>query len=345
VKTVTLSPSGQSVPVQGDDSVLMALEKGGYALPNNCRAGACGECKVRVLEGEFDQGFVLDMALSQDERKQGYGLMCVAKPLSEHLVIEWGAANAAPRLFPPRESMPYFVVDRIQRTPRIVELQMMPLQAPMRFWPGQYVAIRAPSRPTQPRHYSLAKAPRHDGMIVLQITRVEGGITSTWLHDKVTIGSILPLSGPYGTFIGDPKAETPVLCLAAGSGQAPILSLADAALRRGYGSPVTLLFSARTVDDVYAQGQLAYWTYMHGNFKSLITLTRERREGMLYGRIPEILPGLFHDLSSYSVFIAGSTAFSDACVTVVKRLGAKDELLHMEKFVDVSSVEAFSGSP
>jgi CDP-4-dehydro-6-deoxyglucose reductase len=49
-------------------TVLMALEKAGYALPNNCRAGACGECKVKVTSGQFDQGMVLDMALSQEER-------------------------------------------------------------------------------------------------------------------------------------------------------------------------------------------------------------------------------------------------------------------------------------
>jgi hypothetical protein len=39
------------------------------------RAGACGECKVKVLEGQFDQGVVLDMALSPDEQRQGFGLM------------------------------------------------------------------------------------------------------------------------------------------------------------------------------------------------------------------------------------------------------------------------------
>jgi CDP-4-dehydro-6-deoxyglucose reductase len=334
VKTVTLSPSGQSVPVAEGDTVLMALEKEGFALPNNCRAGTCGECKVRVIEGEVDQGFVLDMALPQAEREQGYRLICVAKPVSDRIVIEWGSPDIAPKLFPPREGMLYLVVDKIRRTPRIVELHLMPLGAPMRFWPGQYVAIKAPTRPDQPRHYSLAKAPRPDGMIVLQITRVEGGKTSTWLHENVAIGATLPISGPYGAFIGDPKAETPVLCLAAGSGQAPILSLADGALRRGYSAPVTLLFSARTVDDVYAQGQLAYWTHMHRNFKSLVTLTREQRGGMLHGRIPDILPDLFPDLSAHSVFIAGSPAFSEGCLSVVKQLGAKDELLHMERFVD-----------
>lgn len=340
MKTVTLSPSGQSVPVAEGETVLMALEKAGFALPNNCRAGTCGECKVRVVEGEVDQGFVLDMALPQAEREQGYRLICVAKPVSEQVVIEWGSADVAPKLFPPREGMLYLVVDKIQRTPRIVELHLMPLGTPMRFWPGQYVAIKAPGRPDQPRHYSLAKAPRPDGMIVLQVTRVQGGVTSTWLHENVAIGATLPISGPYGAFIGDPKAETPVLCLAAGSGQAPILSLADAALRRGYGSPVTLLFSSRTFDDVYAQGQLAYWTHMHRNFKSLVTLTREQRGGLLHGRIPDILPGLFPDLSAYSVFIAGSVAFSDACLAAVKQLGAKDELIHMEKFVEQKKIDS-----
>jgi CDP-4-dehydro-6-deoxyglucose reductase len=334
VKTVTLSPSGLSVPVAEGDTLLMALEKGGFALPNNCRAGTCGECKVRVIEGEVEQGFVLDMALPQEQRQQGYRLICVAQPVSDRIVIEWGAADVAPKLFPPREGMPYLVVDKIRRTPRIVELHLMPLGTPMRFWPGQYVAIQAPSRPRQPRHYSLAQAPRPDGMIVLQITRVDGGVTSTWLHENVPIGATLPLSGPYGAFIGDPQAETPVLCLAAGSGQAPILSLADAALKRGYNAPVTLIFSARTADDVYALGQLAYWTHMHRNFKSLITLTREQRGGMLHGRIPELLPGLFPDLSAHSVFIAGSPAFADACLQAVKLLGAKDERLHMERFVD-----------
>jgi len=339
VKKIKLSPSGQSVPVAEGDTVLMALEKGGYALPNNCRAGACGECKVRVVEGQFDQGFVLDMALSQEERKQGFGLMCMAKPLSDQLVIEWGSADAKPKLFPPREAMPYLVVDKISRTPRITELHLMPLGKPMRFWPGQYVAIEAPNRPGQPRHYSLASASRPDGMIVLQVTRADRGVTSSWLHENVAVGSTLPVSGPYGTFIGDPKAETPVLCLAAGSGLAPILSLTDGALRRGYGPPVTLLFSARTADDVYAQGQLAYWSHIYRNFKSLVTLTREQREGMLHGRIPDILPDLFPDLSEYSVFIAGSVAFSNACTAIVKQLGARDELLHMEKFIDVSLMQ------
>ena len=108
---IIMQPSGKSVDCAYGDTVLMALEKAGYALPNNCRAGACGECKVKVTTGQFDQGMVLDMALSQDERKQGYGLMCMAKPISEELTIEWGTLDAKPKLFPPREAALFVVTD------------------------------------------------------------------------------------------------------------------------------------------------------------------------------------------------------------------------------------------
>ena len=40
-QSIRLYPSGRSVPCEEGDTVLVALERAGYALPNNCRAGAC----------------------------------------------------------------------------------------------------------------------------------------------------------------------------------------------------------------------------------------------------------------------------------------------------------------
>lgn len=329
---IRLHPSGRTVMCEGSDTVLVALERAGYALPNNCRAGACGECKVKVRQGQFDQGFVLDMALSQDERKQGFGLMCMAKPLSDELEIEWGTADAKPRLFPPRESQYMVVVDRIERTPRIVEFVLRPLGEPMRYWPGQYVLLGDPSAGVPLRAYSIAHAPRPDGEIRLQVTRVDDGVTSRWLHERALVGTTLRLSGPHGTFIGDPSAATPVLCLAAGSGLAPILSLTEAALRRGYALPVTLVFSARTSTDLYDVGLMRYWEARYPNFRYLSTLTQEQAVGSHQGRVTTWLPSLFGDLSTHSVFVAGSTAFVEDCVSAVKALGAKPEYLHSEGF-------------
>ncbi len=331
---VRLSPSGHEVPVPSGATVLTALEAAGYALPNNCRAGACGECKVKVLCGTFDQGMVLDMALSRAERDEGYGLMCMAKPLGDVLEIEWGTADARPKLFPPREGMPYVVVDRIERTIRIAELRLRPIGDPLRYWPGQYVMVgnRAAGVPERP--YSIANAPRPDGELTLLVTRVPGGATSTWLHDNAWPGSQLTISGAYGTFIGDPSVDTPVLCLAAGSGLAPILALTDAALRRGFAHPVTLVFSARSQDEVYCEGLLRYWEAKHRNFRFIRTLTQTRGGTPPIGRIPEMLAEVLPELSRHSVFVAGGPPFVDACVDAARTLGAHPELIHTEGYFD-----------
>jgi CDP-4-dehydro-6-deoxyglucose reductase len=202
----------------------------------------------------------------------------------------------------------------------------------MRFWPGQYVMLGEPARGAPPRCYSIANAPRPDGEIALQVTRMEPGRTSAWAHDLLAVGDTVSVSGPYGTFIGDPSVDTPVLCLAAGSGLAPILSLAEAALRRGYRQPVTLIVSARTRADLYDAGLMAWWQAKHRNFRYRATLTREPG-GELGGRIPAILPQLFADLAEHSIFIAGSPAFVEDCLRAVEALGAAPERIHCERYV------------
>lgn len=341
--SIRIEPSGRTVDCAGGETVLGALEKAGYALPSNCRAGACGECKVKVLAGSFDQGTVLDMALSAEERSQGYGLMCMAKPLGEELVIEWGTADAKPKLFPPRENQLHVVTDRIQRTSRIVELRLRPVGQPMRYWPGQYVTMGDARAGAPPRCYSIAGAPQPDGEIRLQVTRVEGGATSAWVHDGLRPGDRVKLAGPYGTFIGDPAVDTPVLCLAAGSGLAPILSLTEAALRRGFRRPVTILFSARTRADLYELGLLDYWLARHRNFHYRTTLTREPGPD-LTGRIPDVLPGQFPDLSGHSVFIAGNPGFVDDCRRAAIGLGAPPAMIHLESYHGQAPAQASAGS-
>ncbi len=328
---IRLYPSGQEIECPPGETVLSALEASGYALPNNCRAGACGECKVKVRTGRFDQGFVLDMALSQDERQQGFGLMCMAKPLGDVLEIEWGTQDARPKLFPPQQNVPFIVVDRVPRTQSIIELRLRPVGAPLRYWPGQYVMLGDEANGIPARSYSIANAPRQSGEIILQVARVDDGVTSRWIHDHLAEGARVKISGPYGTFIGDPGVEMPVLCLAAGSGLAPILALADAALRRGFSYPVTILFSARTRKDVYDLGLMEYWREKYPNFRFLYTLTRE--EGAeLTGRIPDILEQVAPDLSQHSVFIAGSPGFVEACVAKAKSLGASPSVIHTEGY-------------
>ena len=91
----------------------------------------------------------------------------------------------------------------------------------MRFWPGQYVQFGDASLGVPVRAYPLPTR-RAPMAIRLQVTRVEsreGGRTSRWLHDEIQPGDTIRFFRPVlAPSFGDPSVDTPVLCLAAGSG-------------------------------------------------------------------------------------------------------------------------------
>ena len=333
MKKIILQPSGKEIECQSGETVLSVLEKQGYALPNNCRAGACGECRIKVISGEFDQGFIMDMALSQEDRKKGYGLMCMAKPTSNILEIEFGTEDAKPKLFPPVENSWHIITDKIQRSKNILELKLSPLGKPIKYWPGQYAMIGDESKDHPLRPYSIANAPRSDGELTFMITYEENGKTSPWIHNDIQVGETIKINAPYGTFLGDPNVDTPILCLASGSGLAPILSLLNAYLERGNKNPVTLLFSAKTKEDLLYFGKLKYLESKYMNFTYRYTTTQEKNEfGVLEGRVGNVLPKLHPDLSDTSIYIAGGVSFVGSCKKEVEKLGAKEELIHMEEY-------------
>ena len=334
MRKIKLYPSNIEINCDDGQSVLSALEKHGHALPNNCRAGACGECKVKVRSGTFDQGFVLAMALKEDEKAQGFGLMCMARPTSDILEIEWGDETARPKLFGAEENRVFMVTEKTMVTDKILKLRLRSLGPPMRFWPGQNIQLGSKDLNIPYRSYSIANIPGPEGEIILFVTKIKEGTTSAWIHDILAVGEKIKINGPYGTFIGDPNTNTPVLCLAAGSGLAPIESLSlGALLRGGFKNPVTILFSAQYEKDIFELGTFKFLESKFRNFKFKATLTQEKSPKYLEGRIPQLLPTLYPDLSKSSIYICGSVAFVRDCKEAALKLKARPELIYIEEFV------------
>lgn len=229
------------------------------------------------------------------------------------------------------DDLPFVVTERHSQTPSILHVGLRPLKQPLKYRAGQYVLLSDAEGTVPQRSFSIANAPRDDGDISLLVTKVPGGVTSSWVHDELRVGSIAPVAGPFGTFTQDLPVGRPTLHLAAGSGLGPILALVEAALEHDVTSEITLLFSARTIADVYYQEVFAVWEARHSNFRFLRTLTRELGAPPL-GRIPFLLPRLFPDLSSFSVFIAGGAGFVEACEESVTALGVPRTDVHTEAF-------------
>ncbi|HET9102562.1 MAG TPA: FAD-binding oxidoreductase [Solirubrobacteraceae bacterium] len=226
---------------------------------------------------------------------------------------------------------PFEVMAIESRTATIVELRLRPVEEMMAYLPGEYVLLEDAHHTVPPRSYSLANAPRTDGVISLLVTRVPHGGTSIWVHDRLQVGDTVSVWGPYGTFVDHPGATAPMLLLAAGSGLAPVRGLIEAALCDGANRTVTLIFSARTEADVIDRERFAQWQAQHERFRFIRTLTGGPGPPPR-GRIPALLPELYRDLSEHELFVAGAPGFVQACATAADALGARRERVHTEVF-------------
>ncbi len=77
---IRFTRSHRSVDCPSTKNVLEAAQEAGIEIPYSCQGGTCHTCAVKAV-GEIDQEEAL--ALTADERAQGWVLTCIGKPLSD----------------------------------------------------------------------------------------------------------------------------------------------------------------------------------------------------------------------------------------------------------------------
>lgn len=81
--TVTVT-DGPTIEVPSGISLLEALEEHGYPVPNLCRQGVCGECRVTVIPSDDGAPWHRDLYLSEEDKASGACLMaCVSRALPD----------------------------------------------------------------------------------------------------------------------------------------------------------------------------------------------------------------------------------------------------------------------
>jgi ferredoxin-NADP reductase/ferredoxin len=338
---VTIADTGQSFMCDRGMAILDAGLIAGIGLPHSCRGGACGTCKSEVLEGSVDHGWVLSFAITDEEKAAGKCLICQSKPTSATLVIRPDGAVA-----PAEEDVPApletsgLLVASDELTPSIRRLAVaLPKDVRFRYSAGMHVEIDTPGVAKR-RTYSIANPPGEDGLppdglLEFFVTRHEGGRASSWLHADLRVGQPLAIHGPYGNFRWLKDAKE-VLCLAGGSGLAPILAVLREALAKGHADPVELILSVRDRSEVFALDACHALARRHPNFSYQVTLSRaaeaDPATGWRCGRVSEWLADELPDLTDWHVLIAGPPTFVAAGVEMVQRLGATDQRILTDSF-------------
>jgi len=239
----------KDVTVEGGRPLLASLMEEKIFIPSACGGrGSCGLCKVKVASDVGDHLPTELPWLSEEERSQNVRLSCQLK-VKKDITIQ-----IPDELFNVRE-FECEVASIVDLTYDIKELTLR-LKEPgkITFKAGQFIQFEVPAYELTPepvyRAYSIASQPSRTGEIELEIRLVPNGICTTYVFKHLKEGDAVTINGPYGHFyLRDSDAR--IICVAGGSGNAPIKSILYDMLEKGIGRETVYFFGARTRRDLF----------------------------------------------------------------------------------------------
>jgi ring-1,2-phenylacetyl-CoA epoxidase subunit PaaE len=170
------------------------------------------------------------------------------------------------------------------------------------------------------------------------VREVPDGLFSTWLVRHVRPGDEVEVQPPSGSFRADPTLGGRHLCIAAGSGITPMLSIAASVL----GNPeahVTMFYGNRTTSSVMFADELADLKDRHGpRFDLVHVLSREPRDVELFSgrldrdRLSRLLTLLVPLADVDHVWLCGPYRMVDEARVLLQDLGVGADKVHVELF-------------
>ncbi|MCO5977804.1 2Fe-2S iron-sulfur cluster-binding protein [Ideonella oryzae] len=254
--TVSLNGGEACFEVAEGDTLLRAALRAGVALPYECGVGACGCCRCEVEQGQVEVLWAEAPGLSERDRRKGRQLACQCRPQGDvALKMRLDPRGTAPT--PPRRQTATLRAVR----PLTHDLREFVFQTetPAAFEPGQYAFLGLPGLARE-RAYSMANLANAAGEWHFCVRRVPGGEASQSLFDTLRPGDSVALDGPYGMAWLRPDVVRDIVCIAGGSGLAPMLSVARGAaatlLREGP-RRLDFFYGGRTPADLCGRAELA----------------------------------------------------------------------------------------
>jgi len=321
---VLIQPLNRLIRVEPGANLLEALRSAQVPMSYSCMAGRCGTCRCKVIDGE-----VLDNGREQQRPLDGdnYVLACRTF-LTESCTIEIPEPDEV--VVHPARIIKATVSELDDLTHDIKRIVLKPAK-PLEFSPGQYVQLQF--TPEHVRPYSMAGISMVNGNLEFHVRAVPDGRVTGYVFKQLKVGDAVRVSGPLGTAYLRRKHEGPMLCVAGGTGLAPVLSILRGAVAGGMRNPIHLYFGARSPRDVYGNEWLRDLEKDHPGLKAHIVVASAGEAGThRTGLVTDAIEADLGDLTGWRAYLCGSPPMVESASLVARRKGVSAEHIYADAF-------------
>ena len=221
------------------------------------------------------------------------------------------------------------IVQHDRRTETVAVLTIRP-EGPLSYLPGQYIQIQTPRWPRNWRSYSVANAPRDNGLIDIHVRAVPGGMVSTALVSHCATGDTVLLASARGEMRVPEDPGRDLVCVAGGTGLAPLKAIAEAvvsAAGQGRRREITLYVGARRKRDLYDARDLETLRLAYPPLTVIPVAEHELDFAGRVGRLPEVV-WTHPSFRDCDVYVAGPAGMVRATAQMLSKRVPAGRLHH-----------------
>lgn len=316
-KHVEIRQTGRTIVMPEDVTILEAALADGIAYPHGCSSGRCGSCKSRLVGGKVDLLDHSRFALSDEEKARG-------------LILAW-LGDEEETASHPRSHLHCRVTAIEDATHDIKRIRLVIDGVdPLVFTAGQYARLTFPGVPT--RDYSMASWPGKREF-EFHIRRGPGGAATQHIHALLKLGDPVLVEGTFGSSYLREQHAGPILCVAGGSGLAPIKGIVEAAIAHSMKQPIHVYFGARSDRDLYLVNHFEGLAQRHPDLSFTPVLTDAPLEARWRtGFVTDAVAKDLQDFDGRKAYVAGPPPMIEAATQICTARGLRSEDLHADVF-------------
>lgn len=321
---LVVQPLGHRLAVDPGANLLEALRQHNVPVSYSCLAGRCGTCRCKVLNGRvLETGREAKITNPHDD---GHVLACMSV-VTESCTIEIPEPDEV--VIHPARILKASVVANDAMTHDIRRLRLR-ANKPLSFSPGQYATLQF--TPAHSRPYSMAGV-CGDDELEFHVRLVPEGRVTGYIATQLQVGDSVRVTGPLGTAYLRTRHAGPMLCMAGGTGLAPVLSIVRGALAGGMTNPIHVYFGVRTPADLYGAPWLHDLAQQHRNLHVHIVISSGNDDPRhRNGLVTEAVAHDWDSLAGWRAYLCGAPPMVEAATFLVRQKGVLSEHVHADAF-------------